>query len=78
VDFEEVSFPKSDQEVRDSWKWKFENNLATREDYFRWENPDISDEDLEKKLGEIDESKKIEKEAPPAFGGLRKLGTISA
>lgn len=57
VDFEEVSFPKSAQEVRESWKWKFENNLATREDYFRWENPDISDEDLEKKLGEIDESK---------------------
>ena len=60
VDFEEVSFPKSDQEVRESWKWKFENNLATREDYFRWENPDISDEDLEKKLGEIDEAKKPE------------------
>jgi hypothetical protein len=61
VDFREISFPESSQDIRDSWKWKFENNLATREDYFRWENPDISDEDLEKKLGEIDESKKIEK-----------------
>jgi len=51
-----VGFPKSAKEEREDWAWKFQNKLATREDYFKAMNPDISDEDLKKKLGEIDEA----------------------
>jgi len=74
-----VGFPKSAKEEREDWAWKFQNKLATREDYFKAMNPDISDEDLKKKLGEIDESRKVEAEAEtPKFEGLRKLGTVGS
>jgi len=44
-------------------------------------NPDMTDEDIETRLGQVTEEKAAETEAttpqPPAFEGLRKLGTIS-
>ena len=74
VDFAEVGFPKSAKEEREDWDWKFKNKLATREDYFRAINPDISDEELKARTGEIDEAQPAENK----FEGLRKLGSISA
>jgi len=74
VDFAEVGFPKSAKEEREDWDWRFKNKLATREDYFKAMNPDISDEDLKKKLGEIDDSQPEK----PQFEGLRKLGTVGS
>ena len=74
VDFAEVGFPKSAKEERDDWDWKFKNKLATREDYFRDKNPDITDQELQERMGTIDEAIP---EASTQFEGLRKLGSIS-
>ena len=63
VDFAEIEFPKSPQEERAELDWKLEKGLISREDLFRHFNPDISDEDLKTKLGEVDEAKKAESEA---------------
>mgnify|MGYP003984227937 FL=1 len=79
VDFAEIEFPKSPQEERAELDWKLEKGLISREDLFRHFNPDISDEDLKTKLGEVDEAKAVETKAtPPQFEGLRKLGSISS
>ena len=82
VDFAEVGFPKSLKEKMDEWTWKFQNKLATREDYFKSENPDITDKELKERLGVIDESRQAEAEAEvpkqPTFEGLRKLGTVGS
>jgi len=73
VDFIEIGFPKSAKEDREDWDWKFKNKLATREDYFKAMNPDITEEELQVKLGEIDEAQPEQE----TFEGLRKLGTVS-
>jgi hypothetical protein len=79
VDFAEIEFPKSPQEERAELDWKLEKGLISREDLFRHFNPDISDEDLKTKLGEVDEAKAVEtKVTQPQFEGLRKLGSISS
>ena len=79
VDFAEIEFPKSPQEERAELDWKLEKGLISREDLFRHFNPDISDEDLKAKLGEVDEAKKEESEAEqPIFEGLKRLGSISS
>ena len=79
VDFAEIEFPKSPQEERAELDWKLEKGLISREDLFRHFNPDISDEDLKTKLGEVDEAKAVETKATqPQFEGLRKLGSISS
>ena len=79
VDFAEIEFPKSPQEERAELDWKLEKGLISREDLFRHFNPDISDEDLKAKLGEVDEAKAVEtKVTQPQFEGLRKLGSISS
>jgi len=76
VDFAEIEFPKSPQEERAELDWKLEKGLISREDLFRHFNPDISDEDLKVKLGEVDEAKKAESEAvkpqSPLLQALRK------
>ena len=76
VDFAEIEFPKSPQEERAELDWKLEKGLISREDLFRHFNPDISDEDLKTKLGEVDEAKKAESEAvkpqSPLLQALRK------
>ena len=72
VDFAEIEFPKSPQEERNELDWKLEKGLISRKDLVRHFNPDISDEDLQAKLSEVDESKKAEAVKPkPLFGGLR-------
>ena len=63
VDFAEIEFPKSPQEERAELDWKLEKGLISREDLFRHFNPDISDEDLKTKLGEVDEAKAVETKA---------------
>ena len=44
-------------------------------------NPDMTDEELDSKIGEVREEARITAEATqpvqPAFEGLRKLGTIN-
>ena len=72
VDFAEIEFPKSPQEERAELDWKLEKGLISREDLFRHFNPDISDEDLKTKLGEVDESKQAEQPKSPLLQALRK------
>jgi hypothetical protein len=71
VDFAEIEFPKSPQEERAELDWKLEKGLISREDLFRHFNPDISDEDLKTKLGEVDEAKAVETKSP-LLQALRK------
>ena len=71
VDFAEIEFPKSPQEERAELDWKLAKGLISREDLFRHFNPDISDEDLKAKLGEVDEAKAEPKQSP-LLQALRK------
>ena len=82
VDFGEVSYPMSPQEERAWLDWKLSKGIMSKKELLLYFNPDMSDEELENKLGEVREEVKTEAEATqptkPAFEGLRKLGTISA
>jgi hypothetical protein len=51
--------------------------IIDQEDIIREFNPDISDEELLEKLGQIQEERISEQPQQPAFEGLRKLGTVS-
>ena len=66
VDFAEVSQPISQQEKNQKWEFEFTHKLATREDYWREENPDITDEELEAKHQGIVEGLERQKEAEKA------------
>ena len=80
VDFGEVSYPMSPQEERAWLDWKMANGIMSKKDLLLYFNPDMTDEELETKLGEVREEAVAEREATqpqqPAFEGLRKLGTI--
>ena len=82
VDFGEVSYPMSPQEERAWLDWKMANGIMSRKDFLLYFNPDMTEEEIETKLGEVREEKQIEAEAKqpqhPAFEGLRKLGTVSS
>ena len=55
VDFEEPQI-MSPGEEREMYTWLFQNNLATREQYLLWKNPDLLPDEAAKMLSEIDES----------------------
>ena len=81
VDFGEVSYPMSPQEERAWLDWKMANGIMSKKDLLLYFNPDMSDEELESKLGEVREEAIADREATepasPTFEGLRGLGTIS-
>jgi len=56
--------------------------LMSREDLIKHYNPDITDEDLQKLMDRVDESKQAEAEAQqpeqPLFEGLKRLGTVGS
>jgi len=78
VDFEEISFPMSPQEERNWLDWKLDKGIMTQKELLLYFNPDMTDEEIQNKLGEVREEKKAESEATapqrPTFGGLRNLG----
>tara|TARA_R100000995_G_scaffold81242_1_gene53871 strand:- start:368 stop:1732 length:1365 start_codon:yes stop_codon:yes gene_type:complete len=78
VDFGEVTYPMSPKEERDWLDWKIDNGIMSQKDLLLYFNPDMSAEELESKMNEVQEEKRIEKEnsAPPrpTFGGLSNLG----
>jgi hypothetical protein len=80
VDFGEVTFPMSPQEERDWLDWKLSKGIMTKRELLLHFNPDMTDEELDSKLGEVREEKIQEKEdaepEQPTFGGLRNLGTL--
>lgn len=82
VDFGEVSYPMSPQEERNWLDWKLDHGIMTQKELLLYFNPDMTDEELDKKLGEVREEQKANVEASqpqtPTFEGLRQLGTISS
>ena len=77
VDFGEVSYPMSPQEERAWLDWKMLNGIMSKKDLLLYFNPDMSDPELEEKLGEIQEEQAPIEPQQPTFEGLRKLGTIT-
>lgn len=79
VDFEEVEFPLSPSEERAWLDWKLDKGIMTKKELLLYFNPDMNEDELQAKLQEVSEEKRIEREetAPPrpTFGGLRNLGT---
>jgi hypothetical protein len=58
IDFAEVKMPMSQEEKNKKWKFELENNLATMADYWKAQNPDIKEEQIEEKYREIQEEKR--------------------
>jgi len=81
IDFGEVEYPLSPAEERAWLDWKLEKGIMTKKELLYYFNPDMDDNELQEKLNEVAEEKRIEKEATqpaqPAFEGLRKLGEIN-
>ena len=59
-------------------KAKKEMGIISQEDIIRHYNPDISDEELQIKMGQLQEERITEQPQQTAFEGLRKLGAVSA
>ena len=68
IDFGEVSYPMSVEEEIKILQWKLDNGIMTKRDLLLYYNPDMSDEELEMKLGEVQEEKQQERDAqqPPS------------
>ena len=68
IDFGEVAYPMSvDQELK-MLDWKLANWIMTKKELLLYFNPDMSDEELEMKLGEVQEERQQERDAqqPPS------------
>ena len=80
VDFGEVTFPMSPQEERAWLDWKLAKGIITKRDLLLYFNPDMTDEELEKKMAEVQEEKVAERETEqpeqPVFQGLNRLGAV--
>ena len=81
IDFEEATFPKSWSETKDELLFKLDQGIMTKRELLLYFNPDMTDEDIESRLGAVVEEKATEAEATapiqPTFEGLRKLGTVA-
>jgi len=62
VNFTEVDMPISIEEQNKKWTFEFQNQLASKGDYLRANDPDISDEEIEAKLKAIAKEGKMIKE----------------
>ncbi len=60
VDFEEAGFPTTWSEEKDRLQFMMDNNLISRKELIRYFNPDILEEELEKKMGELQEEEQPE------------------
>ena len=60
LDFGEVKFPLSPSEERAWLDWKMDKGIMTKKELLLYFNPDMSDDELKLKMGELDEEKKAE------------------
>lgn len=69
VDFSEPRFPLSAKEEREQWNWEWENELASKKDWFRKYNPDASDEQIDDLIErvETEETPGSNNNAQPTF-----------
>jgi len=78
IDFGEVSYPMSVEEEIKILQWKLDNGIMTKRDLLLYYNPDMSDEELEMKLGEVQEERTEQIQAdrqanqPAVFQSLRQ------
>ena len=63
VDFGEVSYPMSPQEERAWLDWKLDKGIMTRKELLLYFNPDMSDEEIEEKMADVNEETRTTAEA---------------
>jgi len=73
VDFAEPQPFLTKDEEQKLWEWKWKHGLATKKDWFKKNNPDMDEDEIDKLLGEVKEEK--EEETPSLLGG--NIGKIS-
>lgn len=73
IDYHEVQMPISIEEQNKKWKFEFDNNLSSRADYWRMQNPDITDKQIEERQKQIGEENKIVKEAEKTEHTIEEL-----
>ena len=67
VDFSEPRFPLTAKEEREQWNWEWANELSSPKDWLRKYNPDLSEEELDEMVAEM----QPEAEAPaPTLGEI--------
>ena len=73
IDFGEVSFPLSPQEERNWLDWKLDKGIMTKRELLLYFNPDMSDDEIDLKLGAVQEEKIAETPtaASPLLEALR-------
>ena len=64
VDFEEAGFPTTWAEEKDRLQFMMDNNLISRKELIRYFNPDILEDELEEKMGELQEEEQPQAETP--------------
>lgn len=78
ADFGEIEYPMSVEQELKLLEWKLNNGVMTQRDVLIYFNPDMSEDELNDKLGEVQEEKnqatEQEQANTPVFGGLRTLG----
>ena len=73
IDFGEVAYPMSvDQELK-MLDWKLANGIMTKKELLLYFNPDMSDEELEMKLGEVQEEKQQERDAQQPTSQIERI-----
>ena len=53
VDFSEPRFPLTAKEEREQWNWEWANELSSPKDWLRKYNPDLSEEELDEMVAEM-------------------------
>jgi len=72
LDFGEVKFPLSPSEERAWLDWKMDKGIMTKKELLLYFNPDMSDDELKMKMGELEEEKKAE---APAEAPVQQTAT---
>ena len=73
IDFGEVSYPMSvDQELK-MLDWKLANGIMTKKELLLYFNPDMSNEELEMKLGEVQEERQQERDAQQPTSQIERI-----
>ena len=73
IDFGEVTYPMSvDQELK-MLDWKIANGVMSKRDVLLYFNPDMSDEELDMKMGEVQEEKQQERETQQPVSQIERI-----
>jgi hypothetical protein len=73
VDFGEVSYPMSPQEERAWLDWKLANGIMSHRDLLLYFNPDMNDQQLERKMAEVNRETRMTAEAIKPESEFQKI-----